>query len=140
MNKAKKMLSFAILALVLTIGIASASAGQLYHFDKTLKKNSAWLEMEQHTMTTTANEGYVRVTNKGGTSSLAFKARGQWWDGKKWNYTKYGPTTTVTTEAIRYTVYYMQSLSSSMPVYLSVRNNTSTTATPRITGYWQFDR
>ncbi|MEG0021587.1 MAG: hypothetical protein RSB77_06620 [Bacilli bacterium] len=139
MRKSKKFLVISTFVFFLTVGIISVSAAALPYFSQKLRAYSGWSEMAEYTKTNTSNEGYVRVTNMNGTSSLGFRARGKWYDGSKWNWTNYGPTTNVTTEAIRYTVYYMQSLSSTMPVYLSVRNNTSNSSTPTVSGYWQYD-
>lgn len=139
MRKSKKFLFGATIALVFVMSVITVSAGAVVSWSQKLNAYSSFYEMSPNTKTNTTNEGYVVVNNMAGTSSLGFRARGKWYDGSNWNWTNFGPTTNVTYANTTYTVYYMQSLSASMPVYLSVRNNTSTSSRPTVSGTWQYD-
>lgn len=140
MRKSKRFLVLASVAFIFLFGIVAVHAGAVVDFTQKLKTSSGWTEMREYIKTNTSNEGYVKVTNMGGTSSLGFRARGKWYDGSVWHWTNFGPTTNVTTANATYIVYYMQSMSASMPINLSVRNNTSNSSTPTVTGTWQYDR
>ena len=83
-----------------------------------------------------SNEGTVRLTSMGGASSLGFRSRGKWWNGSIWQWTNYGPTTNVTTTGTNNIVYYMQSMSASMPMNVAFRNNAINLTTPRVVGVW----
>lgn len=140
MRKSKKFLVLTSFAFIFLFGILAVNAATIRSFSQKLRTSSDWTEMSEDIKTNTSSEGYVKVNNMGGTSSLGFRARGKSWNGSIWQWTNYGPTTNVTTANTTYTVFYMQSMSASMPVNLSVRNNTSNSTTPTVAGTWQYDR
>ncbi len=77
MRKSKKFLVLTSFAFIFLFGILEVNAATIRLFSQKLRTSSDWTEMSEDIKTNTSSEGYVKVNNMGGTSSLGFRARGK---------------------------------------------------------------
>ena len=137
MRKTKKILVSAVAIFLFAITATYALGTQ--NINNKAPKSSAWLQLSQQIKQTTSDTSIVNLTSKGGAASLGFRARGQFKRDGVWYWTNYGIPTNVTTTGTNNTVWFNQSFSATMHVYLSFHNNTADSSTPLVQGLWTYN-
>lgn len=134
MRKTKKFLIVATIAFAFAITSASAALYQNINNDAPIL--GIWKEMPEIIKETTTTNSSVSLDSLGGAQALLFKARGKWWNGKKWIQDPYGPNATVTAKGTLNIIWFTKDFSASMPMNVAFRNNTSNLTLPRVVGVW----